>query len=98
MARKVSSSVFCRSILSLLLLGWLAAQLPTGFDSSHPQAHPQARPQAKMEDIRVVLNVVNASLPVTIGVPLNETAAMTDTTQLGAVDAAGNAYVGTSHG
>ncbi|MEO6723800.1 MAG: hypothetical protein ABIP14_00725, partial [Blastocatellia bacterium] len=91
MARKLSHSVFCRSILSLLLLGWLAVQLPTRFDTSHPQARPEVRPEAPLEDIRVVLNVVNASLPVTIGVPLNETAVMTDATQLGVVDAAGNA-------
>ncbi len=86
MARKVSHSVFCRSIFCLMLLGWLAAQLPAHFDSSHPQAQPQAR----LEDIRVVLNVVNTSLPVTIGVPLNEKFGVTDAAGLGVVDGAGN--------
>jgi len=83
MVSKASHSALCRSVLCLVLLGWLAVQLPARFDSSHPQAH--------MEEIRIVLNVVNASLPVTVGVPLSETAAVTDAAQLGVVDAAGNA-------
>jgi hypothetical protein len=83
MARKASHSVLFRSILCLILLGWLASQPPTRFDSSHPHA--------STEEIRVVLNVVNGSLPVTIGVPLTEAAAVTDAAQLGVADAAGNA-------
>jgi hypothetical protein len=83
MARKASHSIFCRSILCLLLLGYLAVQLPTHSGFSRLQAHA--------EEIRVVLNVADASLPVTIGVPLSEKAAITDAAQLGVVDAVGNA-------
>lgn len=82
MARKASHSALCRSVLCLMLLSWLAAQLPPHFYSLHPQAQPQ--------EIRIVLSVLNASLPVSIGVPLSEALNITDAAQLGVTDGAGN--------
>ncbi|MBL8189327.1 MAG: discoidin domain-containing protein [Acidobacteria bacterium] len=48
-----------------------------------------AQPQ-QSENLRVALNVVNATLPVTVGVPLGEAANLTDAGALAVVDAAGN--------
>ncbi|MEK7832494.1 MAG: discoidin domain-containing protein, partial [Acidobacteriota bacterium] len=42
-----------------------------------------------MEEIRVALNVVNPSLPVTVGVPIGEAANLTDTAMLVVTDSAG---------
>ena len=84
MARKASRSAFVRSILCLSLLGWLAIQLPAKFSSSHSLAQPR-----KMEEIRVALKVVNAALPVTMGIPIGEPANVTDSSGLLIVDAAG---------
>lgn len=83
MARKASHSAFCQSFFCLFLLGWLAAQSPIRFSSAHPQAQTQ--------EVRVALNVINASLPVTMGVPLSEAANVTDAAQLGVTDSAGSA-------
>ncbi len=84
MANKTSSSAFIGSVFCLSLFGWLAVQLPAKFNSSHPQAYQQ-----KMEELRIALNVVNPDLPVTVGLPLSETANLTDAATLVVTDAAG---------
>ncbi|MGH9802374.1 MAG: discoidin domain-containing protein [Blastocatellia bacterium] len=83
---KASRSAAIRSILCLSLFGWLAVQLPAKFNSSHSQAQ-----QKKTEELRVTLKVVNATLPVTVGVPIGETANVTDAAALAVTDATGNA-------
>ncbi|HMX29266.1 MAG TPA: hypothetical protein PKC13_27010, partial [Blastocatellia bacterium] len=82
-SRKAARSAFFQSLFCLLLLGWLTVQSPNRFRFAHPQAQSQ--------EVSVALNVVNASLPVTIGVPLGEAANVTDAAQLGVTDSAGNA-------
>lgn len=82
---EASRSAAIRSILCLSLFGWLAVQLPAKLNSSISQAQ-----QTKPEEIRVALNVVNATLPVTVGVPIAETANITDAAALAVTDAAGN--------
>ena len=85
MAGKASRSAVIRSVLCLSLFGWLAVQLPAKFNFSAQQTQ-----QKKMEELRVALNVVNSALPVTIGVPIGESANVTDAAALAITDAAGN--------
>ena len=81
MIRKVKQSVLLQTILCLIALSWLAVKIPRPLQTSHPEAQTSA--------IRIPINVNNASLPVTIGVPISEAARLTDHGQLGVVDASG---------
>lgn len=85
MARKASRSALVRSCLCLAVLSWFAIQLPAKFNSSQSQAQ-----QKKMEEFRVALNIVNAELPVTLGVPVGEATNLTDATALIVADSLGN--------
>lgn len=82
MARKASHAAFCRTALGLMLFGWLAAQIPPSFHHLHPQA--------QLQELRVALNVLNAALPVSLGVPLSEASNITDVNQLGVINGTGN--------
>jgi hypothetical protein len=82
MTRKLSSTAFLRTIYCLCVIGWLAVSLPQRSHPSHSQA--QAIP------IRIPINVHQASLPVTIGVPIGEAAKLLDPAQLGVTNADGN--------
>lgn len=76
----------CGSVL-LASLCWIAVQLPSGLNPSKSSARTTA---GKASEIRVAINVINASLPVTIGVPVSETANLTDVSQLSVEDANGS--------
>ena len=77
---KTSLSVVC-----CLLLVLLTPQFVERTRLSPSYAQPQ-----QTENLRVSLNVVNATLPVTAGVPLGEAVNLTDAGALAVVDAAGN--------
>lgn len=81
-SRKAARSAFFQSLFCLLLLGWLTAQSSIRVGSSFSRT--------QSPEVRVALNVTNASLPVTMGVPLGEAANVTDAAQLGVTDSAGN--------
>ena len=83
MIRKAPRAVLIRSILCLSLYGWLVVQLPASF---HPAP---LLAQRKMEELHIALNVINAALPVTLGVPLAESANVTDPAALSVTDATG---------
>ncbi len=85
MIRKVPRAALIRRVLCLSLYGWLVMQLPATFHPSHLLA------QRKMEELHIALNVINAALPVTLGVPLAESANVTDTTALVVTDVTGKA-------
>lgn len=88
MILEASRSAVIRSIVFVSLFGWLIVQLPASFNSSHSQA--QQNQLEKTEELRVALKVVNAALPVTVGVPLGEAANVTDVAALSVTDGAGN--------
>lgn len=81
MTRKALHSVLLQTLFVIFTLGWLMAQSPSQLKSAHPKAQGAA--------LRVTLNVTNAALPVTMGVPLSAAAGVLDATQLGVVDAGG---------
>ncbi len=83
MIRKVQRAALIRGVLCLSMYGWLIVQLPATFHSSHLLA------QRKMEEFQIALNVINAALPVTVGVPLAESANVTDIAALTVTDATG---------
>ena len=78
--RKTSRSTLLRTSVLLVFLS-LAVEVCLHHDRFITQA--QAPP------VRVALTVASAALPVTLGVPLGEIAAVTDVTQLGVIDANG---------
>ncbi|MBS1789528.1 MAG: discoidin domain-containing protein [Acidobacteria bacterium] len=69
----------------MTLLSWFAIQLPAKLNSSQSQAQ-----QRKTDEFRVALNVVNAELPVTLGVPIEEASKLTDSAALVVTDSLGN--------
>lgn len=81
----LSRAVTIRSVLCCLILALLTSQYVGENSVSSLHAQPQQPP-----NLRVALNVVNPALPVTIGVPLSESANLTDASALAVVDAAGN--------
>ena len=85
MARKASRSALVQSLFCVFLFGWLATQLPARLQVVHPHAQTVAQP------LRAKLIVSNATLPITIGVPLPENTNITNAAQLGVVDASGKA-------
>lgn len=82
MTRKASRSVLLQTLFTLLVLSWLMASLPSPLKSAQPQAQSAS-------SLRVALNVTNAALPVTIGVPLSESAGIVNAESLGVVDTGG---------
>lgn len=87
MVRKVFYKASARSLLCLLMFGWLSVQLPAKVEPLNPQARTQS---GKSLGIRIALNVINGSLPVCIGVPISEAANVSDASQLSVIDADGN--------
>jgi NedA-like, galactose-binding domain len=76
----MSRSRLMRTIFSVLALGWIALQLPA----------PTIYSQEGTQPLRVAIKVSNPQLPVTIGVPISESAKAFDSAQLGVIDAKGD--------
>ncbi len=81
--KRISRSAFTQSFFRLPALCLLITILPSCLIAPETQTQTAS--------IRIPINVSNASLPVTIGVPISEAAGVFDAAQLGVADANGAA-------